>query len=144
QHRSTNGGVVMSHAAHRRALGARFISAAVAVGAAAVVLIPSAAGARGRAHAAATPACKSQQLVNWLNTTANGTAGTIYYELQFTNVGPTCTLRGYPGVSAVSLSGHQLGKPARRVTGLTVKTVKVRQGRTARAAVGFEETGAIP
>ena len=134
----------MSHTSHRRALGARLISAAVAATVAAVVLVPSIAGAHGRAHAAATPACRAQQLVNWLDTNANGTAGTIYYELQFTNIGRTCTLRGYPGVSAVSLSGHQLGKPARRVTGLKIRTVKVRQGRTVRAAVGFEETGAIP
>ena len=134
----------MSHASHRRVLGARFVSAALAATAAVVVLIPSAAGAHGRAHAAATPACKSQQLVNWLNTNANGAAGTVFYELQFTNVGPKCTLRGYPGVSAVSLSGHQIGKPARRTTGLKIKTLTVRTGRTVRAAVGVEEAGAIP
>lgn len=133
----------MSHPSRRRASGARLISAAVAATAAAVVLVPSIAGAHGRAHAAAAPACKAQQLVNWLNTNANGTAGTIFYELQFTNVGPKCTLRGYPGVSAVSLSGHQIGKPARRTKGLKIKTVTVRTGKTVRAAVGIEDTGAF-
>jgi Protein of unknown function (DUF4232) len=134
----------MSHTPRRRATGARIVTAAVAAAAAVAVLVPSAAGAHGRAHAAAAPACKAQQLVNWLNTNANGAAGTVYYELQFTNIGRACTLRGYPGVSAVSISGHQIGKPARRVTGLKVRTVTVRSGRTARAAVGIEEAGALP
>jgi hypothetical protein len=138
------GEVVMSHTPRRRVRGARIVSAAAAATVAAAVLVPSAAGAHGKAHAAAAPACKAQQLVNWLDTNANGTAGTIFYELRFTNLGRTCTLRGYPGVSAVSLSGHQLGKPARRTKGLKVRTVTVKQDKTVRAALGIEEAGAIP
>jgi hypothetical protein len=35
------------------------------------------------------------------------------YYLEFTNLsGHACTLAGYPGVSAVGLSGGQLGSPA--------------------------------
>ena len=127
----------MSHVSRRRASGARLISAAVAATAAAVVLVPSIAGARGRAHAAAAPACKAQQLVNWLNTNANGTAGTIFYELQFTNVGPKCTLRGYPGVSAVTLTGTQLGSAAARNHSVTPHLVTLTNGATATAIVGI-------
>jgi hypothetical protein len=83
-------------------------------------------------------------IVDWLDTTPNGTPGTTYFELQFTNFGAACTLRGYPGVSAVSLSGHQLGRAASRVGGTAVKTVTVRRGRTVKAAVGVVDTGAIP
>jgi Protein of unknown function (DUF4232) len=43
----------------------------------------------------------------------NGAAGTIRYPLEFTNIsGHACSLFGYPGVSAVSSTGQQLGSPA--------------------------------
>ena len=43
----------------------------------------------------------------------NGAAGTIYYPLEFTNTsGHTCSLYGYPGVSAISQTEQQLGSPA--------------------------------
>lgn len=48
----------------------------------------------------------------------NGAAGTIYYDIVFTNAGSgTCFLRGYPGVSLVSAgsnSGSQIGADAKR------------------------------
>ena len=63
------------------------------------------------------PACTAAGLVNWLDTNANGTAGTMYYSLKFTNLsGHACTLLGYPGVSAVSLANTQIGAPATRNT----------------------------
>jgi hypothetical protein len=133
----------VSHSPRRRIPGARIASAAVVAVSALAILVPSSAGAHRVAHAAAQPACASSQLVNWLNTTSNGTAGTIFYELQFTNLGNTCTLRGYPGVSAVSLSGHQLGKPASRVTGIQLKTLTLKRGATVKAAVGIVDTGAF-
>jgi hypothetical protein len=134
----------MSHSPRRRVPGARIISAAVVAIAALAILVPSSAGAHRVAHAAASPSCATSQLVNWLDTNPNGTAGTIFYELQFTNLGGTCTLRGYPGVSAVSLSGKQLGSPARRVTGIQVKTITIKRGATVKAALGIVDTGAIP
>ena len=133
----------MSHATRRRVPGARLIPAALAT-AAVAALMPGVAAARGVAHAAAAPSCRASQLVDWLNTTPDGTAGTIYYQLKFTNFGGTCTLRGYPGVSAVSLAGHQLGSPAHRVKGVKVRTMTLHQGRTVSAALGIEEVGAIP
>jgi hypothetical protein len=134
----------MSHAPSRRVPGARIVSAAVTAVAAVAVLVPAAAGARSGAHAAATPSCKPSQLVTWLDTEPDGTAGTIFYKVKFTNFGSTCTLHGYPGVSAVSLSGHQLGAPARRVKGVKIKTQRLTQGRTVAAVIGIEEVGAIP
>ena len=133
----------MSDAPRRRVSGARIISVAAIAGSALAVAVPSSAGAHRVAHAAATPSCSSSQLVNWLDTTPNGTAGTIFYELQFTNLGNSCTLRGYPGVSAVSLSGKQLGSPAHRVTGIKLKTITIKRGATVKAALGIEDTGAF-
>jgi hypothetical protein len=101
----------------------------------------SAAGAR----AAATPACQTSGLVVWMNTTSNGAAGSFYYTLYFTNLsGRTCTLRGYPGVSGVSLSGAQLGAAASRDTGTAVKTATLANGRTASAVLRIVDTGALP
>jgi hypothetical protein len=128
----------------RRLRRVGIVSTAVAVTAATAVSVPAVAGAHGRARAATAPSCRAQQLVNWLDTDADGTAGTIFFQLKFTNLGGTCTLRGYPGVSAVSLSGHQLGDAARRVKGRKLRTMTVHQRRTVAAAVGIEEVGAIP
>ncbi|MCU1492002.1 MAG: hypothetical protein JWM85_3407 [Acidimicrobiaceae bacterium] len=51
----------------------------------------------------------------------NGTAGSIYYSVVFTNIGKTrCVMYGYPGVSAVTGSaGTEVGPPAdeRALTG---------------------------
>ena len=65
--------------------------------------------------ATAVPACASgHDLSAWVAfNQGNGAAGTIYYPLQFTNTsGHTCFLFGYPGVSAISRTGQQLGSPA--------------------------------
>jgi len=65
--------------------------------------------------AATTPACTTSSLVIWLNTVGNGAAGSSYYNLNFTNLSArACTLAGYPGVSGVSLSDHQVGSAAAR------------------------------
>jgi hypothetical protein len=54
-------------------------------------------------------------LVIWLNTAGNGAAGSIYYNLYFTNLSAhTCRLRGYPAVSAVDLFGRRVGSAASR------------------------------
>ena len=82
------------------------LAAAVAVaGTTAALALPAGASA------ATTPACRTGQLVSFVSG-SNGTAGSIVYTLRFDNLGPTCTLTGYPGVSAVNLKGKQLGKPA--------------------------------
>ncbi len=61
----------------------------------------------------AVPRCTTAQLVVWLDTTGSGAAGSSYYNLEFTNLSAhSCSLIGYPGVSAMSVAGQQLGSAA--------------------------------
>ena len=72
---------------------------------------------------------------------ANGTAGTTFYPLQFLNTGKTsCTLSGYPGVSAVTSSGKQIGNPASR-NNAKFQTVTLAPGKQQSASVGIVDTG---
>lgn len=72
---------------------------------------------------------------------ANGTAGTTFYPLNFVNKSnTTCTLRGYPGVSAVTSSGKQIGNPASRVQS-KFGTVALAPGTQQSASIGIVETG---
>jgi hypothetical protein len=72
---------------------------------------------------------------------ANGAAGTVFYPLNFVNTGKLgCTLRGYPGVSAVTTSGTQIGSPASQISS-SYKTVTLLPGKTQSALVGIVETG---
>src|ERR1700751_4560834 len=60
-----------------------------------------------KAKRGTTSACSSSALKVSLGP-ANGAAGTVFYPLNFVNTGKLgCTLRGYPGVSAVTRSGQQ-------------------------------------
>jgi Protein of unknown function (DUF4232) len=99
----------------------------------------------GAVTPAAPPSCQTGGLVVWINTQSNGTAGTIFYTLNFTNLsGHACMLRGYPGVSAVNLKGGTLGHPASRESGQIVKTVALTAGHTAHAVLGIVDIGALP
>jgi hypothetical protein len=63
----------------------------------------------------ALPKCATSSLDVWFDTVGNGAAGTSYYQMYLTNFsGHTCTLEGYPGVSGVSITQHQLGSAASR------------------------------
>jgi len=122
-----------------------FIAGALA---AAAALVPAAARAAPAAAAhpvhVTTPACATSGLDVWLDTQGQGAAGTIYYQLNFTNLsGSTCTLFGYPGVSATNLGGTQLGSAATRV-GATPHTVTLANGATAFALVGIVQGGIFP
>ena len=125
----------------RRLLAAGALAGIAALLPAAAYAAPSAATHAGRT---ATPACTTSGLDVWLNTQGSGAAGTIYYNLEFTNLsGSTCTLFGYPGVSATDLSGNQLGSAAIRLSG-TPQTVTLANGATATALVGIVEGGIFP
>jgi|SRR5579859_6892121 len=120
--------------------GALACAGALALAPAAAVAAPGAA----RASHAATPACAASGLDVWLNTQGNGAAGTIYYDLEFTNLsGAACTLFGYPGVSATDLNGNQLGSAAARI-GATAQPVTLANGATATALLGITEAGIFP
>lgn len=67
------------------------------------------------ATAASTPRCATSGLVVWLDTQSDHAAGSSYYKLELTNLsGHACTLRGFPGVSAVGIAGAQVGRAAAR------------------------------
>jgi hypothetical protein len=72
---------------------------------------------------------------------ANGSAGTTYYPLKFTNTSKTtCTLRGYPGVSAVTSGGQQIGNAASRIQS-SFGTVALAPGTAQSAVFGIVEAG---
>jgi hypothetical protein len=118
--------------------------AAVAAAACAAALVPGASLAATRAPAtASTPGCSTAGLVVWIDTQGSGYAGGTGYNLKFTNLsGHACTLHGNPGVSAVSLAGGQLGKPA-GWTG-SPGTVTLASGGTASAALLITDVGVYP
>ena len=103
-------------------------ASALALGVGAVVWATSpAASAVSAANRPADPArCATSALSVWVDANQNnGAAGTIESALEFTNIsGKPCTLIGYPGVTATSATGKQLGDgagwnplyPARLVT----------------------------
>jgi hypothetical protein len=111
------------------------VPAAIVGSAAAVLASSNASAAR-----TAAPACATSGLDLWLDTDGSGAAGTIYYQLNFTNLsGSTCTLLGYPGVSGVTLAGTQLGSAAARNHSFTPHLVTLTNGATATAIVGITQ-----
>ena len=126
---------------------ARRIAAVIAAASAAGLIAATAASSSGTALAAdatpasPVPACTAGDLGAWVSITqGNGAAGSIYYPLQFTNLsGHACTMRGFPGVSAIDRNGHQLGSPA--IWGATVpaRTVALAPGATAHTILQWSE-----
>ncbi|MGA2166171.1 MAG: DUF4232 domain-containing protein [Solirubrobacteraceae bacterium] len=97
------------------------------------------------AQTAAAPRCRTAGLVMWLNPEDSGAAGNFYYKLEFVNLsGSTCTLAGYPGVSAVSLSGRQIGASAKREATGRPRTVTLPPEGEATALVHVVDVGALP
>ncbi len=90
---------------------------------------------------AAVPACTAADLGAWVAVDqGNGAAGSIYYPLQFTNLsGHTCAMRGFPGVSAIDRSGHQLGSPVGRATRVAAHTVVLAPGATAHTILRYSD-----
>src|SRR5580704_1183567 len=111
----------------------------VAVG----LAVPAVAQARPSTETTATtPACTANDLGVWVAVDqANGTAGTIYYPLQFTNLsGHACTLDGYPGVSVLGGNGQRLGSPANWAVGYDRKrVVYLAPGATAHTLLAYHD-----
>jgi Protein of unknown function (DUF4232) len=94
---------------------------------------------------AAISRCATSGIDIWLNTEGSGAAGSIYYKLEFTNLsGRTCSLRGFPGVSATNLRGGKLGKAAVRDTSQPSGVVVLAAGATATATLRIVEAGNFP
>jgi hypothetical protein len=108
---------------------------AAALLAAAVIATPAAN--------AAAKACSASNLVVWAGEApGGGTAGSVYYQLEFTNLGSsTCSLFGFPIVSAVNLQGKQVGAPATHMPGKKAKAITIKQGQTASAQLRVVEAG---
>jgi hypothetical protein len=91
---------------------------------------------------AAAVNCRAASTQVWAAVEGDGTAGTIYYELEFSNVGSSvCTLRGYPDVWAISRTGVEIGKTASHRGSPT--TVTLEPGATAHAILGVVDSGAL-
>lgn len=87
--------------------------------------------------AGAAKPCTASGLVVWAGEEpGGGAAGSVFYRIEFTNLsGHTCTVSGYPTVSAVDLRGRRIGAVARRAPGKKPKAVKLAQGDTATATL---------
>jgi hypothetical protein len=72
--------------------------------------------ASGGSSVAMVQKCSTSDLEIWLGLGGGGAAaGSTYYPLEITNVSNhRCRLFGFPGVSAISVSGRQPGSPAQR------------------------------
>ena len=91
--------------------------------------------------APAVPRCTPSNLGVWVAVgQGNGALGTIYYPLEFTNMsGHTCSLFGFPGVSAVNSSGRQLGSPAQWIRTTSPRTVILAPGATAHTQLAYHD-----
>jgi Protein of unknown function (DUF4232) len=117
--------------------------AAAAVAGLAISTAAYAATSSGTASTAAAsiPRCSASDLGVWLAVgQGNGTAGTTYYPLEFTNLSHhTCYLYGYPGVSALARNGNQLGSPADWGSLRGARIVNVAPGATAHTLLGYHD-----
>ena len=69
----------------------------------------------------------------------------MFYELEISNVSArTCTLLGYPGVSATGAGGAQLGSPARRNSSHPARLITLGRGATAHVILGIADVSAFP
>lgn len=100
--------------------------------------------AHDTAQATAAVACATQQLDIRLSN-EQGAAGSRLADITFTNTSSTpCTLKGFPGVSAVTNDdGTQLGPAAERESGQGTTTVTLAPGRSARAGLKMTNIGVL-
>jgi hypothetical protein len=119
-------------------------AAAVAAGTAAVVPSVALATPAVPGHQSApafTPVCETPDLVIWLNTAGSGTAGSIFYHLNFTNLsGHACTINGKPFLFAVNLANNKVGKTA-GFRGPVPNLITLGNHKTAFAVLQVEDTG---
>jgi hypothetical protein len=138
--------------AGRRAIAvmaAAAVAALAITSAAFAATSPGASPEPGAARAAAIHECTAAlgqdgNVSTWVaDGQGNGAAGTIYYPLEFTNLsGHACFMDGFPGVSAVSGDGRQLGSPATWESGGgfgTPRTVILAPGATAHAVLAYHD-----
>jgi hypothetical protein len=121
------------------------VATAIVAGGAAIAVPAVAASASTGAPAAAPPPCATSQLRVWLGVPGDGSAGHVAYQLEFSNISArTCTLFGYPGVSAVRGGGVQLGSAAARDAADPKKVVTLARGATAHAFLVTTNVSVFP
>jgi hypothetical protein len=130
-------------------LGATLVSAALVSGAAllpgtamASTVTPARTDGVAAGIAAGIPRCHAGQTETWLGLgLGGGTAGTIFYPLEFTNISQhACTLRGYPTTAAIGRGGRQIGKSSRHLRSRH-QTITLQPGWTAHATLGIVAAG---
>jgi hypothetical protein len=128
--------------------------AALALTCAAVVIPTAALAASGspakpalaaQSAAAAAPRCGTAALTAWLGIPGDGYAGGVTYQLELSNISDhTCTLYGFPGVSALASGGHQLGRAAGRGNPNSNRLVTLGRGATAHAELQITDVANFP
>ena len=125
----------------------RRATAAIAITGTAVLIPAIALASPGRpatadGHAAAAHAgvaaarCHTGSLTAWIGLPGDGTAGSTYYMLEISNTSrATCSLYGFPGVSAVGAGGHPVGRAAGRASYLTERPLTLTPDATVHAVL---------
>jgi hypothetical protein len=127
-----------SHRMRRTIVGAAIASAAILLPA---VALASSANSTAASAPAAAHRCYASELTVWLGSPGNGTAGSTYYDLELSNTSTsTCTLYGYPGVSAHN-SSRQLGSAAGRDHSQPSTLVTLRPGGTTHVLLQITDVG---
>ncbi len=117
-----------------------FAAAAAAVAAGTIATAACAASSSPAANAAPViPTCTGTTIGAWIAVSQGSEAsGTTYYPLEFTNTGGyTCSLSGYPVVSAISRAGVRLGSPAGRGLLTVAPRVVLAPGVTAHTTLAY-------
>jgi hypothetical protein len=118
----------------------------VFLAASAVAVIACAVDFAGNGRSASNvAACDPGSVVVWLEARGDPGAGSSWYTLALTNLSPSgCSLRGYPGVSAVDLARHQVGSAAGRNPRFRARTVLLESGSSARFLLQLNDPGFFP
>lgn len=104
--------------------------------------LASSAHSGAAANPAAAPACTANHTRVWWGEPGDGATGHIFYQLQFSNIGQTtCTLFGYPGVSALDSNGNQVGLPATHSG--AKQTVTLAPGATGHVVLEVTQAGLV-
>jgi hypothetical protein len=130
----------MNYLPARSATRRLFAAGAAAVAAGTIATAACAASSSPAAHAAPViPACTGSTIGAWIAVSQGSEAsGTTDYPLEFTNTGGhTCSLSGFPVVSAISQAGARLGSPAGRGLLTVAPRVVLAPGATAHTTLAY-------
>jgi Protein of unknown function (DUF4232) len=130
-----------------RRVGAAAVAACAAIAIPAVALAAPGGSAASAADTARTavPGCSVADLTVWAGVPADGSAGAFHYQLELSNVSRhSCTLFGYPGVSAVGAAGQQKGSAAIRNGSHPATLVTLAPGATSHVELQVTDVTAYP